>query len=504
MFNKISLTRNIILFLLFGCHYYVHAIPKDSIAGEIVPQTVLRNPDRGFHLESNYFVHNLINPFQKEKEIFPKGFIEDRERQFESKADSLTLLQLYLYLTEWVECEIPQSGLDQIQFFFDELKKRGYKAILRFAYNHTGLDTSGGESQKWITCHMQQLSPLFEKNIGLIATVQVGFIGAWGEWHNSPLRDNQEAKDATINHLFNILPPPYCVQIRTPDHKNAFTLTDESNRSRIGYANDYFTTGQHSHSPGNDFVPGDHWYVQIEKESPFFFMSGEIPYAEQSEWGLFDFIDTNKTLKILRDHHYSAFDITQNYDLNIISWKQKKLTPEILRENDILFSEDYFLNEKGQTVVRSFYDFVRDHLGYRLNLLPASFLKVEDGKLMYDLKLTNTGFATVINNKPVYLVLIDESEKVVDKILLENIKTSDWQPFDPILKTYKPLVHTIKGEHALTQKGHYKVGIWIPDLQENMRFDTRFDVRWVPNKSLYHWKDKDEKYLVNVIGEIEK
>ncbi len=115
--------------------------------------------------------------------------------------------------------------------------------------------------------------------------------------------------------------------------------------------------------------------------------------------GLAALITPMKSLRILREHRYSAFDITQNFDLNIMSWKQVKVYPSLLNDNNILFDESYFKDAEGNEVVRSFYEFVRDHLGYRLNLQSESTVEAKNGNLEYNLTITNTGFATVINRK---------------------------------------------------------------------------------------------------------
>ena len=78
----------------------------------------------------------------------------------------------------------------------------------------------------------------------------------------------------------------------------------------------------------------------------------------------------------------------------------------MLNDNNILFDESYFKDAEGNEVVRSFYEFVRDHLGYRLNLQSESTVEAKNGNLEYNLTITNTGFATVINPKEVYLVLV--------------------------------------------------------------------------------------------------
>ena len=46
--------------------------------------------------------------------------------------------------------------------------------------------------------------------------------------------------------------------------------------------------------------------------------------------------------------------------------------------------------EDGKNVARTFYDFVRDHLGYRINVKKVE-LNAENGSLAYKIDLTNTG-----------------------------------------------------------------------------------------------------------------
>lgn len=460
----------------------------------------LRNPDRGFHLESNYFAHNYVNPFNVQ-EIYPGAFVADREKQFDAQDQAITLTQLYIYLTEWVDKDISPEGLANIQTLFDALQAHGYKAILRFAYNWKGLNTSGGESARWITRHIEQLRPILTRNRGLIATIQMGFLGAWGEWHTTPMQKDMEGKSAVVNALLDVYPAPYSLQIRIPDHKNALTLNREEDRTRISYANDYFTAAEHSHAPGNDFIPGSAWYKQVMEESPYFFMSGEIPYDEDTEWGLPYVISVRNTLKILRDHHYSAFDITQNYQKNITAWKQTPITPQELTEDKILFAPEYFEDEKGYRR-RTVFEFVRDHLGYRLNLAAKPVLSTKGELLTYDISLTNTGFAAPMNPRPVYLVFIDANNRVARELELKHVNPRQWQPFDADEKSYKLLTHTMSGSISTGLSGKFRVGIWMPDAEELLRHNNVYDIKWPENKFLTHWVDAEGKYAVNVIGEV--
>ncbi len=459
--------------------------------------TPLRNPDRGFHVESNFFVHNYHNPFN-DSLVFPDSFIDDRVEAFGAQGDSITLTQLYLYLSDYVDGDIPEEALDRMQVIFDTMKSKGCKAILRFAYNYKGIGFTGGETRELLSRHLDQLEPFIHKNQGLIATCQMGFIGAWGEWHSSPLSKDQEAKDMLVNRLLEIFPEEYCLELRYPAQKRLLTLDNPEDWKRIGFSNDYFTAGEHPLAPENDFVPGDGNYAMVFRDSPWFFMSGEIPYAENTEWGLHKLISVDRTLQIMRDHHYSAFDISQNNELNIRHWKECPLTAEKLDTLGILYDESYFRNSSGQQVARSAYDFIRDHLGYRLNLKSAD-IERKGRKIRYSISFTNTGFATVINPHQVHLLLIDPEGDIAEDCLLSGADPKSWQPYDPESGTHEVLTHSIEGivRAAGLGKGGYKVGIWMPDAQENMHGNAAYDIKWAGLPIQYI-----DGMAINIIGEI--
>ena len=156
---------------------------------------------------------------------------------------------------------------------------------------------------------------------------------------------------------------------------------------------------------------------------------------------------------------------------------------------------------EGNDVVRSFYDFVRDHLGYRLNLHPESTVKADGGNLAYDLTITNTGFATVINPKEVYLVLVSEENQVVKEFKLD-VDPKNWIP----TTEQEPDVaakYSLKGSVAAGVSGKFKVGLWIPEKgTDAMKYNADYAIRLAQTGNVSYWTDATGKYSVNIIGEI--
>lgn len=489
---------------------------SSAASEEIVSKKALRNPDRGLHLESNFVITDqqgvMFNPYgsgvgqilepDEEFEYYPDGFTETRTNELKTAEDSITLTQLYIYLPEFRDVDvIPENGIKNIQTLFDYLRANGYKAILRFAYRneHT---TEGYPSAARTLKHAEQLAPLITQNIDVISVIQSGFIGQWGEW--SPSFSTAE-NNAIMKALLAGIPEGYGMEMRYCGRKNSLKPEiSTADYNRIGFNNDYFTGGQHPMAcGGSDFCPGDAQYIQVAEESFNAYVSGEVPHEGKTDptWGLDFMLETSPLLPILKEHHYVALDVTQNFYNNIKHWRTVKVFPAMLNRMNIFFDEGYFI-EDGKPVVRSFYQFVRDHLGYRLNVESVEFNMSSDN-LHFAIELKNTGFATVHNPKKVYLVIIDENGNISEEMPLEDVNPKDWQPWAEGAPETQ-LTHSFSGRIILPSTSTiFQVGLLITDAKESLKNKMEYQVKLATdNHKVTHWTNRDNTRVINIIGKV--
>ncbi len=455
----------------------------------------IHNPERGFFLQSNYFVHNLKFTWDRSK-VFPEMWLgKDRLKEFDAENDELSEIQLYFYLTDYVGKDLDKNAFDNMQKVLDDARRRGAKVILRFAYDNTPRATKVKFED--IFRHLDQLKPFIHKNIGLIDMWQIGFVGAWGEGNNTSLNSDWKNRAKLAKRMLAIFQDRQ-ITIRYPRFKKRYSLTEAENR-RCGFHNDYFTASEHPLARNNDYTLNTETYKIVAEESPYLKVAGEIPYAQTGKWGLHKIFSVTNTLKALRDHHFSAFDITQNNKLNIAHWKKFKVSPQLLLENKILFENEYFQNAKGEPCARSAYEFIRDHLGYRLYFdFEKTKLTVNGSKLDYEIHLRNTGFSAIHNPRPVYLVFIDKANRV-KQIERLNVSPSDWQPYDPQLSSHNALTHKITGTVTHNLKGVHKVGLFLPDPTKLLMKNPQYSIRFA-NRGIEIWKNRI--FLVNIISKV--
>ena len=97
-------------------------------------------------------------------------------------------MQVYVYLTEYSNTDLPASALSELKAYFEEISRRGVKMLLRFAYEYTSEQKSGPRTRD-IVRHCKQLKTFFEENAELIDNtvyaMQLGMIGLWGEGHGN-------------------------------------------------------------------------------------------------------------------------------------------------------------------------------------------------------------------------------------------------------------------------------------------------------------------------------
>ncbi|WP_228238240.1 DUF4832 domain-containing protein [Allomuricauda sp. M10] len=294
------------------------------------------------------------------------------------KNEKVTIINRIYYLDAFKDADLSQAELDLITTDFERMRTAGIKCILRFAYNSDQNETDAPLSR--VISHLDQLKPILTDNYDVIAFVQAGFIGSWGEWYYTTNNlTTLENKTAILNKLLEVLPKEIKVQVRTPLYKqeifnystamNATVGYGDSDIARVGFHNDCFLASPDDYGTyQNITIEKDY----ISKEALFVPTGGEtcppsgVPTASCT---------TADTEMALLKWTYLNLDY---YGPVLQEW----------RNNDC------------------FEDFQRE-LGYRLLLKTASLKKEvkANGNFNLDLVMDNVGFAPVYNKKNASLIL---------------------------------------------------------------------------------------------------
>ena len=357
------------------------------------------------------------------------------------RATGNTLVHLNIRLDDWRESDIPQDVLDGLDTNFADIRDAGLKAIIRFAYNQGPYpDSEPDASKAQILHHIQQLTPLLQKNADVIAWMEAGFIGAWGEWHTSTHGlDNLPDKQEILFALLKALPDNRMAQVRYPANIiEMFPDPMDAVKARVAHHNDCFLSsdtdvGTYERNGVNTIERDQEYLAELTRFTP---MSGETcaPNPPRSECA-----SAIREMELL---HFSA--INEAYHKGILrSWEEGGCMAEI-----------------------------NNRLGYRLALRSADFNEQTrpGGLLSLTVNITNTGFASLINPRPLYVLLVGQDGISPYKVRLE---------LDP--RTWQPGSSSFTAKIRLPSKiaeGDYKLALWLPDeaeaLQQNPLYAVQF------------------------------
>ncbi len=397
---------------------------------------IFSNPERGFmHL---YTVES-------------EGASLDAGRLQALAAENVTLIHRVYYFEKFKKNPLSDAELALIKGDMQLLRNAGVKCVLGFAY--TGIDyvenTEKGEDAPLssIALHLDQLKPVLEDNKDVIAFVQAGFIGPWGEWHSSTNGlETPENMRAVLNKMLDVIPKEIMVQVRTPRYKqvifgtnapvDASTGFSGSGRARVGHYNDCLMASADDYGTYTD-VQADKQY--ISSEGLYVPTGGETcpPIPAGNTPGC---PDATATLRQLR-WTYLNLDW---YGPTINAWKAAGCFEELQR-----------------------------NLGYRLALESAQLPdKVAEGqKLGIRIKIANKGYAPLYNYKVVSIVFKDMGAGTLREFRLSA---------DIDLRGCKPLAEFQIEDSISTAgipAGTYAMYLKIADQAEGLRQRAAFSIR---------------------------
>ncbi|MBO7217947.1 MAG: DUF4874 domain-containing protein, partial [Clostridia bacterium] len=384
------------------------------------------NPDRGFRSGAGFSLGSLAKLSSEEK--IKEAVYKTLDNYVFKLTDNTKVINLGYGLTEFNKTEkLPDNLLLAIRVVCDILRQKGYKQSVNFVYNssyHVAWTTSEEArkniesvcaSEEIMLSHIEQLAPVLSEYKDTIFSIMGGFIGFSGDMAESsqyPSVDRNKIMKAVIDKL--VLPNDVYYLIRVPEHKFEFEKANPGyeGNSKISFVNksmfgEQTKLGWNSggYQKGNPEKTAIDWWEYVTENAFYAPNDGEV-FPNSNLIGKQSYpsprIMSGREIILECAHHGMTTMGVLNgyYEVNRANespavmdlWKQEEITPAILYELKIVYDHAFFLDDEGNTVWRNTFQFIREHLGYKLSAAAGS-IGIDNEKVSVSLLLKNYGFS---------------------------------------------------------------------------------------------------------------
>ena len=362
----------------------------------------------------------------------------------------VTLLLCLFNLKSFTTSPISSDALALFQHQMDAIRLAGLKAILRFAYSDSESPEDAALPQ--VASHLDQLAFYLAANKDVIATVQAGFVGSWGEWDNSThfgmsiraSAQNLLDRTALIDKLLSVLPVERMVQLRAPQIKRSYlsaslplTIAESytgSPKARLGYHNDCFLAS--SSDLGT--------YDDINVDYPYFAAESlHVPVGGETCAYVPPRADCPTALAELAVFHWSYMSL--DYHPAVIdAWKKQGCWAGI-----------------------------EQRLGYRFVLEDGSYAVTAQAGANFSLTLNlrNDGWAALYNRRDVELIFRHTQSGALYRIGIA-VDPRRWLPGQRVV-----LAQSLTLPSNM-EAGNYSLLLNLPDPEAELRHRAEYSVRF--------------------------
>ena len=408
-----------------------------------VPSTaVIANPERGFYKHSSAHA-GTYNPLDE-------SFITDFRLN-----NNITLLYRNFRLNDFINNPISDSYLTNMQNDFNKLRNAGLKCIIRFTYSDDDTLSQMDATKATMLSHILQLKPLLIENSDIIAVMQAGFIGAWGEWYSTSQAEfggygynqtdltsaNIQHRKDLLNAILNALPSNRAVQVRYPAFKkNAYSSTaltsfpTSGSLARIGHHNDCFLATETDYGTYDDTTIE---YPYLAQDTKFVPMGGETCLLNSPRTDC----------------------PTAEYEMTKFHWS--------------FLNADYYPDVIAAFQTDNCYSEIQKNLGYRFVFTSATFPQsISLGStLPVTIKLINKGYAAPFNERKAYLILKNTTTNEIYSALINSDPRTWLGPNEITLSQNIILPSNIK-------RGTYKLYLSLPDSAPSIANRPEYAIRF--------------------------
>ena len=252
--------------------------PDDSIPFCDIASAPSDNGSRGFRGEA-YIRLGTDEAFPGSGESYTDRLASQMELY---AADGIKVMQVYVYLIDYANCDIPDSAFLQLREYFGLFRSYGIKMLLRFAYEWTSEGKTGPRTAD-IEGHCKQIKSFIESNRTLfdetVYAVQLGMIGLWGEGHSSV--HNLSVK-RVIKAVADMVPEDFVIMVRTPE---ILSKVPDELEHRFGLHDDFLVGYDHEWG----MMDWDsEQYPKLLTKCKYTLTDGELPWGAQFDGNLLD------------------------------------------------------------------------------------------------------------------------------------------------------------------------------------------------------------------------
>jgi hypothetical protein len=446
------------------------------------------NPERGFFRYAEIHASNYIPLSQSEL----TGYRNSQSITGATYNVSCSLVYVEYVLDSFVTSPVSADFLTKFDQDCATARAAGVKLIPRFIYTnstHTGTCPEqsicppyGDASKPVILNHISQLAPHLKANEDVIAVMQLGFIGIYGENYYSDyfgdassngqgklLDQNWQDRIDVLKALLAALPADRMIQVRIPQLKeryvyginarvNSPALTDaeaftQTDKARIGFHNDCFLSGTNDEGTyfdyGNSSTPEADATTALRNfesfDTKYVAVGGETctnAYTPQNECE-----PSGIAKSEFAKFHYSFLNAVYNLSLN------------------------------NNWVSGGCMDSIKQKLGYRLVMRTATLPSTASaaGTIAVDLTIANVGYASPYNPRPVQLIFRNQSS---GKVYVSALSTD-------IRKWYTGTIHlqqTLTMPAGITA-GNYDVLLNMPDNAASLNSNPNYSIQLANNNT---------------------
>ena len=406
-----------------------------------------------------------------------------------------------------------------LNMYFDRCRKYNVRVLFRHGYH--GVQFNWNMSEEWkamhervgaseevMLAHVKQLAPIISANVDIIHKLSSGFIGSGGEQaynYQYPVVDYDTVIKAIVEEI--CVPNGLYYTVRMPRYKQDLLARDPDYKYAhlIGHNNDAMFGESRNYGWASECYQFDHNFETEPNDGKCFESDNEGDHRPNNMWEyvtetaaytpqsgeMFHFSGTTGTgrvpsgfhlIKQVAHHRFNTMSQWNSYiecgyakeekdeqgryvagDSPMQDWIDfETVIPGWLNEEKIPFDPDWFKKENGEQVRRNPYEFIRDHLGYKLQ---AQSFEIDGDEVTLTFK--NYGFAAPFTLKSGFAVL-DENYNLVSETAAGN--PDEWisLPVDHYTKRqFKNvqqciLTHTLSAKLNLPTYGKkYYIAFWL-------------------------------------------